>query len=473
VVDWIRDRAFLQFKFLGVLPYFNFYQEQKSGAFIKSDNFHFSEQTIGLKSNEKNQLRWQIESHWRKDNEWDASDWQRTSSAFDLKVTGQVVNWRSFSAQWDYVRRIKKYFETSGSPNVDFNLLSFWIKHNPRQFPVTWESTMKIEESRTVKKEWRYFKVGLGEGQYSYDSTYADYVPHPQGDYILRVIPTDIKEPVTNIQNGIRLQFSGNRIRSAVFAKLFKQVLLTTDIRLQQQIKALQSALHLWTSNPDRADGRWALFSRILRQDLNYRLSRSSGLLRLRYYLSTNISQLDVRGQEENYVSEWSLQYRGRFIRALQLETELILSELQRKSGFNINRNRNINSRRFENKVSYNVGTLHYFSLNFNIGQDIQNIGSKVQSQLFQLRGNYERKVLQKGKWINFVEANTVKVTPAGRAIPWEMSKGKKEGLTLGWGTSLEYRIGRFFNIRINYEGWQEPDRDLYHLGGAEVRAYF
>ncbi|MBU1063835.1 hypothetical protein KKC74_03385, partial [bacterium] len=66
-----------------------------------------------------------------------------------------------------------------------------------------------------------------------------------------------------------------------------------------------------------------------------------------------------------------------------------------------------------------------------------------------------------------------VAITPEGSPIPWEMSGGRKEGNTYGWGVSAEYRLGRNLSLRLNYEGWNEPDRDVYHLGGGEIRALF
>jgi len=45
--------------------------------------------------------------------------------------------------------------------------------------------------------------------------------------------------------------------------------------------------------------------------------------------------------------------------------------------------------------------------------------------------------------------------------------------MTVGWGLSIEYRLGKNLSLRCNYEGWNEPDRDIYHFGSAEVRALF
>jgi len=64
-------------------------------------------------------------------------------------------------------------------------------------------------------------------------------------------------------------------------------------------------------------------------------------------------------------------------------------------------------------------------------------------------------------------------VTPKGESIPYEMSNGKNEGWTIGWGATVEYRVGSNVSIRSNYEGWKEPERRVYHIGSAEVRVSF
>ena len=85
----------------------------------------------------------------------------------------------------------------------------------------------------------------------------------------------------------------------------------------------------------------------------------------------------------------------------------------------------------------------------------------------------YERNFSSKGRTKSFIEFNQVRVTPDNSTIPWEMSDGRKEGLTFGFGLSIEYKIARYLNLRANYEGWKEPYFDFYQLGNVELRAFF
>ncbi|MCK4716916.1 MAG: hypothetical protein KAT54_08920, partial [Candidatus Marinimicrobia bacterium] len=324
-----------------------------------------------------------------------------------------------------------------------------------------------------VKKEYRYFYVGEGEGQYTYDSTFADYVPHPQGDYILRIILSQIKEPVTSIQNGLRFQLNGRRLKGKIPWKLPTRLTTLTDIRLQQQIREGDNPFGILAFSGDKIDDRWAYFNRIFRQDVIYRPDHRRSDLRLRYMETSKISQLDVRGHEKSSCQETSIRYKGYFSWNIRLVSNIAHKHLLRQSEFNSLRDRDIQSLRLKNTFSYLLNTIHLFQCELTGSYDIEQTGDKLEAFLIGIRNSYERKLKAKGRWKTFLEIGRVAVTPEGSPIPWEMSNGKKEGNTYGWGISAEYRLGKNLSLRLNYEGWDEPNREIYHLGSGEIRALF
>lgn len=195
--------------------------------------------------------------------------------------------------------------------------------------------------------------------------------------------------------------------------------------------------------------------------------------LRLRYLDNNIISQLDVRGTEKSSQQEISVRYKGNFIGTITLESELKSKITFRESAFNSLRDRDIQSYGFENKFSYLWNIVNLYEISLKAAYDADRSAADLEALLLGVRNSYERKFQGRGRWRAFVEIDRVKVTPAGAPIPWEMSGGKKAGNTYGWGVSAEYRIGRNLSLRLNYEGWNEPNRDVYHLGGGEIRALF
>ncbi len=468
---WTRKRIFSRFEFFKLNPYMSFYQEEKNVGQFEDDSFKFFEQTYGIQSEKFEKFRWKFETFLRQDDTYFENSWQDKSIARNLIFNGELIDWKTFSAEWNFTNRKKEYFIDNQS-DIQFSLMSMVLKQQPKKLPVNWESNIKIEEERTVKKELRYYYVGEGKGQYLYDSTFADYYPHAQGDYILRILPSNIKEPVTSIRNGLRINFNGARIEGLSRKNVLKNISTLTDIRMQQQIKN-ENPLEQIQFSISGIDTNWAFFSRIIQQDINYRLSSIRGYLRFRFYNGDRISQLDVRGREKNLSRKYSLRYKGEFVKKTKLDSEISIENTIRESDFNILRNRDIFSLKSKYEISYLLHRIHNFQIEFIINKDEQKANNNLKAFLNGFKGSYERRVRSKGKVKFFTEIDNVKVTPAGNLIPWEMSNGKQEGLTYGWGASLEYRIGRNLSTRINYEGWNEPVRGLYNIGSAELRAMF
>ncbi|PIS28936.1 MAG: hypothetical protein COT43_05240 [Candidatus Marinimicrobia bacterium CG08_land_8_20_14_0_20_45_22] len=470
--DWIRQRASVQFKIRGFRPYAEYYSENLVNDSSENVSFRFETKSIGLISPEAKKLRWKIERFTRTDDKRD-SGWVKNSEAENLIFSGELLDWKTLSAKWDITHRNKKYYRDNSIPNADFYLLSAMVQQNPRNFPVRWETNMKIEEERTVKKERRYYYVGVGKGDYLYDSTFADYVPHAQGDYILRILPTDIKEPVTSIQNGVRLQFFGNVLRNRFANMVFTRMTAVTDFRLDQQIRKEQGSLGLWTFRTAPVDTNWAYFNRSIQQDISYRLKKIHGDFRFRVQQTDQISQLDVRGKENTQNSETSLRYKGQFLKNTTIDATLSEKQLIRKSEISSTRERNIQTLAFQSKISRLWSRIHLIDGDLTFNRDRGTSGDPVVALLTQTKFGYERKVAGKGRWRVFSEIDQMKVTPKDTAIPWEMGSGRREGWTIGWGATFEYQIGKNVSLRAVYEGWNEPDRDVYHVGSGEIRAMF
>ncbi|MFH2025756.1 MAG: hypothetical protein ABIK30_08020 [bacterium] len=471
--DWLRQRFLFRLNVKDVKPFTEIYSEERTGGRGNFSNFQFLEQRYGVEVNGSRKFSGRIETYFRDDKDLENGNWVQSSSSQNFAFSGQMNDWKTLSSRFSYTYRLKEYSNVGASPNQEVQLMDVMLKQQPRKLPYSWETTMKIEEERTVKKEFQYYYVGEGEGQYAYDSTYSDYVPHPNGDYILRIIPSQIKEPVTSIRNGLRLQLNGRRLRGKIPWEFPTRLTALTDIRLQQQIRSNDNPLRILAIDEANIDDRWAFFNRTFQQDVLYYFEQRKSNLRFRYLDNNTISQLDVRGPENSIVRETSLRYKGDFIGKLRLESEFASKYTFRESEFNALRNRDIRAYRLENTFSYLWNIVHLFECEIKSSYDLDQSEDAIEALLLGIRNSYERKVQNKGCWKAFLEIDRVAITPEGSPIPWEMSGGRKEGNTYGWGVSAEYRIGRNLSLRLNYEGWNEPDRDVYHLGGGEIRALF
>ncbi|NLA21930.1 MAG: hypothetical protein GX870_02715 [Candidatus Marinimicrobia bacterium] len=471
-INWTRRGFRLITHLWKVKPFATLNYELREGDTIRTENFRFLEQIYGIGSASPGRLTWQVQTTLRRDDLSDSNTWIKGTNARNIGLNGQLINWHSFSSQWNYIYRIKKFYNQN---NLDIvvHLLDFSLKQEPRKLPYRWETTLKIENEQTVKKEWRYYYVGDGMGDYIYDSTYADYVPDPQGDYILRILPSSIKVPITSIEDGLRFQFDGANVKMPIFGDWLKRISTLTDVRLRQEIHDPQGIIKYLATDINQVDTSWANYSRIIQQDVNLRSRERKSDLRLRFYSSDLITQADVRGLEKTFTNEWSLRYRNRYLGKTTIESESALKNYSRQSEINSLRGRDIYTVREKLTMSTFLDRIHLIGTEITLNSDKAKGSDPIESLLTGVKLSYERKIVGKGRWKSFVELDKVSVTPKGKAIPYEMSNGKKEGLTGGWGTTVEYRVGSNVSIRVNYEGWKEPQRSVYHLGSGEVRLSF
>ncbi len=466
--EWLRRKARAEFSLFNLSPYAGVYYEKKENSLFVQEDFKFLEHQYGIKSS--GQFSWQIEQNLRQNDRRDSVAWHAESSAKSLKLSAQLNNWKTISSKITVANRKKKYQNNQSTPDIDFSILSLELRQNPRQLPFTWSTNMKVEKEQSVKKERLYYFVGEGQGQYRYDSTYAEYVPHSQGSYLLRIVPSSIKVPVTNIENDLRFRFNGHRTKNA----LLKRLSLMSQIRLKQEIKDQSNVLSQWQWHSSNSDTNHTFFYRMISNDLTYRIPQHRINLRLKYRTSLRKSQLDVRGAENSAIDEYSGEYRGPLYGKMKLNARVTLKKTQRISYINASRNKDILALISENEFSYRLNKRHQLTVKVTLSEDRQDKeAQQIEAFLTGLRLEYELRMTRRGRWEFFSEYNNVAVTPAGSILPWEMCQGNQVGNTIGIGATLEYKIGRYIRIRGNYESRSEPFLGLYHRGNIEVRAMF
>ena len=468
--EWLRRKGSIEFDLLNLTPFSTLYFEKKNNSASLLDDFQFLEQVYGVKLEKSQIFQWKAEYNTRTDDIKDSIGWVDNSKANNIKISTQIKNWKTFNSNFSFAKRNKTYSGQLNIPDVNFSIFNFDIRQNPKKFPISWDANMKVEKERSIKKEKLYYFVGEGKGQYRYDSTYAEYIPHSQGDYLLRIIPSPIKIPVTSIENGLRISYSGSRVKNMIL----KNISLMTQIRLQQEIQKDDNPLSKISWFQANNDTNQTFFYRSIFNDLNYRIPKKRINLRLRHRTSRRKSQQDVRGAENNGSDEYSVEYRGPLYKQIKLTSKITIKQTERISQINSLRNRDILAFITKNKFSYVQNRKHHFDFIITLSQDTKKENSRnIDAFLTGLKLEYEIKIIKKGRWKLFTKYNNVVVSPKNMIIPWEMCQGNQVGNTFGLGASAEYKIGKHISIRGNYESWDEPNIGLYHKGTIEIRAMF
>lgn len=475
--NWTRQRLRSEFGILNVQPYYEYYNEYRTNDSLTADNFKFHENTIGIGSRNSNPLKedkfdWNISYHYRDNYKRPDGNWEKESRGQDLSIGGKLNNWKSFTAALKWTNREKEYY-TGEQANSEYYLMKGQLIQRPQKLPYQWQTNFRIDEKYTVKKEKIYFKVDEGQGNYRYDSTYAEYVPHRLGNYILRIRPTNIRRPITNFKTGFQLRYNGRKLRKYIQNSFITRFSTFTNLRVDQEIENNHQLSNLYHFSLAGIDSNWVNYYRFFQQDIDYDFKSIRGYLKLRYKSNDNISERDVRGREKRQKDNYSLKYRGPFLLDINLISEISYYTNIRKSDINRMRNHDITGFEMENDFSYRLNTSNKFSFKLDFQHDREIETSNVESFLTRLKLEYERNFSRKGRTKSFFEFSRVNVTPENSTIPWEMSDGQKAGFTFGFGISLEYKIAKYLNLKANYEGWNEPQYGFYQLGNVELRAFF
>ncbi|MCF7886055.1 MAG: hypothetical protein K9M80_06140 [Candidatus Marinimicrobia bacterium] len=474
---WTRESIRAALNILGLVPFYEHYNENRTNDSLAADNFKFYENSIGIGNHardagKKNKIDWDVTYHIRDDYKLSNNVWQEESRGEDIKFSGQLNDWKTFTAALQWTKRNKEYYNSKQS-NLEYYLMKAQILQRPKKLPYRWQTNFRIDEKYTVKKEKIYYEVDEGEGNYIYDSTYAEYVPHQFGNYILRIRPTNVRRPVTNFKTGFQLRYNGSRLKQYFENSIFTRFSSFTNLRLDQEIENNHQLSNLYRFSLSNIDTNWVNYYRLFQQDIDYDFKSIRGSLKMRYKSNHNISEVDVRGQEERSRDEYSLKYRGPFLMGIKLVMEMSKYNSQRESEISSMRNHDIAGLKLENDLSYRFNNSKKLNTILNFQYDEKLESNQVESFLTHIRFEFEHNFSRKGRTETFVELDQVQVTPEKSSIPWEMSNGRKEGLTFGFGASIEYKIGRHLNLRANYEGWKEPQYDFYQLGNIELRAFF
>ena len=217
----------------------------------------------------------------------------------------------------------------------------------------------------------------------------------------------------------------------------------------------------------------------ILNEDL-YFFKRSNKLsFRLRYrYRKDKFNQyLDSYDNENRLTIERGIRSNYSLHSKLKAKSELRQRLIERKNKANITRNRDIQSYILNQYFSYRPQIKWEFGIESENGfeKDIaenKNLNIRYHSILFRI----DYSLLKKGRISTEYEYQIVNVVdnPLNRPIPFEMAKGKKEGINRNWQLRAEYTLATNIVFSIFYSGRDEAGfKKVIHSGQAEIKAYF
>jgi len=424
------------------------------------------------------------------------------STSWTRRLHLALVEWNRFSGYLDISLRKKdytKFFEefqgdTLKKDYLDFalqdtswqdretNLVEFMIKNFQwdRALDIQWQYRFSV--GQTALREKVYIEVQEGRGNFRYDEDLNEYVPDPNGNYVLFIIPTGNFEPITQLGTSLRLLLDPRRVLKkpeSGITKVLAQLSSDSYLRIEEESKD-ENLSNIYFLKFSTFQGANTLKGSIIyNQDLWLMRQNQNHSFRLRYrYRDDLFNQfLETQDNESRLSIERSIWANYRIIEKLKAQSSLSNILIYRNNKANEVRNRDINSNKINQNFSYRPDPSWEFGVESEYGQEIDFANQKdlkIEYGRTLLRTSYA--ILGKGKISATYDYQMVNVlkNQFNVSIPFEMAGGKKEGVSKSWQLRGEYTIAENVVISLFYNGRDDAGfNKVIHTGQAEIRAYF
>ncbi len=506
--DWYRLGGALGHQFGRLYPYIGYRAEDRGNLHGQDTltGFYFTEKSAGLRLQPIWGTAWKLDSKIREDflyNPNHRGERQKLATSYTHEFQMRILQSRNWQGRVSFVYREKQYdslfthltAEEKAQYQVDpqfqdttwidrrSQLANMELQYRNRLRTVDSRWNYKVASELQARQEKVYLRVGENRGNYRWDETLQEYVPDPQGDYILIVVPTGEFLPVTNIQASWQLRF---RPRTASrkqkgFKKLLNIFSTFTFIRVDDR-NASSNVWRLYLLNPSEIHNNRNTLqgSLVFNQDI-YLFERNPVYgFTLRSRFRDNLANQFV---DANYNESRRL-WDGIFIWRQKLWRNKLSQELEYKYSTNFRsvsaqpiRNHRIYGHSLMLKWNYRPVYAWQLRLGMEGGwQDDRSVENPLKVHYYEIKPEIQYSMKSKIRGtvnLNYLRVKEV-ANPLNRPIPFEMGKGKKSGTSLLWNLRFEYFVSTNISVTATYTGRRDAGMArVMHLGKAEVRAFF
>jgi hypothetical protein len=387
--------------------------------------------------------------------EYDSYTWQNQVSLRNFKEV--------LSTDFQYIyhaRNIKTGEKERG------NVGAFKLDYNPKGQTLVLNLYYSVNQLGAEKSLDNYIDVGNGKGQYRYEN--GEYIPDPEGNYILQKEMLDEYVPGKQLDKSFRAIFYPGKLFPK--SKPLKQFYTDTFVRFSN----LVSGPVYWAGfilNPFDKGGADGTLLRdfSLKQDF-YFFTSSPFNLRLRWASDDRENNLLVYGKDQDKRNSQSALLRYRLSSKNFVESEVTTEKRERQNtAFNLlsidGKSVRLDlTRREKNSLEMTLSSKF-------LKEDEGESGLKV--NLMELTPKVSFSLIGQGRLHSEISWIRVNLSPADKVLPWEMAEGKNPGNNFAWALIFDYKLSQALSATLNYSGLQEPIRGTRHNGKFEVKAYF
>ena len=376
------------------------------------------------------------------------------------------MNYRSESRSgWKqdiiFKKRLKKSFEDNITTS-DYSLAKVLLGFKQNHKPIQWEFQAKTEESFFEERAIVYDSVGVGLGQYRYDSIFNTYISDPNGSFIAYTIPTGKRDPNTVIEGSQKFTIDLGKISG------FPNIMFRGNNRLDYRGSGTEIRKLIQPNITDSLSTRSRLISRL---EMIY-----FGKNRFRSWIDNNqaLNGLDPRGNDLDHSNEVGLEIDQALSKLITIKNNGKFRKKSVESTVSTLRNRDVKGWWNEIQLQVKLSESMDFDLGLMGGFDSgKQQGKSFSSQAYGLLLNGRFFFKKTGRfqsqisWVNAVEKDKLPY------LPPEALNGFPVGTSFRSNTRLQYFLNRSVSMIFTLNTIDDGRYNNFITFRGEIRAHF
>ena len=417
------------------------------------------------------------------------------SRSLTSRTTWRLRDWNSLSSRIDFTYRTKNVteaFRQEGSADDETILIRSQTRYSPLRRFIESDLFYEVTTQRSARLERVFVRVPKGTGNYRYlgdlnNNGIADEdefeLVRFDGDYIVVTVPTDELFPVVDLRSSFRLRLTPSRILgegNGLLAGIIRRFSTDTNLRLEEKSRDPRTSnIYLVRLSTFRNEAYTIIGSHFITQDVFLNEQSRDFSMRFRYMERQGMNQFSLGVEKSNFI-ERSVRLRWQLVEEIGHQIDIISRRDRVSATQPSNRERAITSNTILSDLSYRPQPLIEvgFVLEVTSADDVfpgNPVEASINAQT--LRVQYSMRARGQVRTEFSREQVIVRQNrPEGmsrHSFPFELTGGRVEGLSWLWRAAFDYRISRFIQASIQYDGRAEHDRPVIHQGRGEVRVFF
>ncbi|MCH7574732.1 MAG: hypothetical protein IIA59_06360 [Candidatus Marinimicrobia bacterium] len=287
IYSTIKDisTANIKYHFKHLTPFIDYFEEDRSKP--DSLDFNITRLHIGTAVELGHNARWRIGRERRAERY--ANGQNEDADLWRVGVDLGKRRWGRLESDIAFNRSLSR---GATSSSADYLLGTVRFRRRPPGAPWWIDFQHRIERTASESRAVLYDSVGAGLGRYRYDANYDSFVPDEAGDYVRRVVPVGISEPLVAVTSRLAGQLQVNKLaRPPAALKKWPEARIAWQVNLESRSQARSGSLLGSLSPDDEA----ALFYRgRSRLEMSWQRIRRGPRYALRVITTANLSRLQI-----------------------------------------------------------------------------------------------------------------------------------------------------------------------------------